>query len=72
MANTDPSLVAQEMDIGNMYNGGGKPLEVLKEYPGRFELMHVKDKIKSAQGETVDFILDELAREEWGNGTAEK
>ena len=51
LANTESSLVAQELDIGNMYNGGGKPLEVLREYPGRFELMHVKDEIRSAQGE---------------------
>lgn len=54
LANTEPSLVAQELDIGNMYNGGGKPLEVIKEYPGRFELMHVKDEIKSARGEMGD------------------
>jgi hypothetical protein len=46
MQNTDPSLVAQQLDIGNMYNGGGRAIELLKQYPGRFELMHVKDEIK--------------------------
>ena len=54
LANTESSLVAQQLDIGNMYNGGGKPFDVLKKYPGRFELMHVKDEIKSLQGEMGD------------------
>jgi sugar phosphate isomerase/epimerase len=47
MQNTDPSLVAQQLDIGNMYGGGGRAADLLKQYPGRFELMHVKDEIKS-------------------------
>jgi sugar phosphate isomerase/epimerase len=48
MQNTDPSLVAQQLDIGNMYGGGGRAADLLKQYPGRFELMHVKDEIKSS------------------------
>ncbi len=51
---TDPDLVVQEMDIGNMYNGGGKPIDVLKKHPGRFKMMHVKDLIRSKQGEMGD------------------
>lgn len=47
LQNTDPNLVAQQLDIGNMYGGGGRALELLKQYPGRFELMHVKDEVKS-------------------------
>lgn len=47
MENTDPNLVAQQLDIGNMYGGGGRAMELLKQYPGRFELMHVKDVIKA-------------------------
>ncbi len=47
MEQTDPSLVAQQLDIGNMYGGGGRAMELLKQYPGRFELMHVKDVIKA-------------------------
>ena len=47
LQNTDPNLVAQQLDIGNMYGGGGRAMDLLKQYPGRFELMHVKDKIKS-------------------------
>jgi len=44
---TDPGLVTQQMDIGNMYEGGGRPLELIKKYPGRFESMHVKDEIEA-------------------------
>jgi sugar phosphate isomerase/epimerase len=47
LQNTDPKLVAQQLDIGNMYGGGGRPMEILKKYPGRFESMHVKDEIKA-------------------------
>ena len=43
---TDKSLVAQQIDIGNMYEPGGRPLYYLKKYPGRFLLMHVKDEMK--------------------------
>lgn len=45
---TDPTLVAQQLDTGNMYGVGGRAMDILKKYPGRFELMHVKDEIKSA------------------------
>jgi sugar phosphate isomerase/epimerase len=43
--NTDPALVAQQLDMGNLYNGGFKAIDVAKKFPGRFELMHVKDEI---------------------------
>ncbi len=53
--NTDPSLVVQQIDIGNMYGAGGRALDILKKYPGRFESMHVKDEIKSSdKGEMND------------------
>ena len=47
MENTDPSLVAQQLDMGNLYNGGAKAIDIATKYPGRFELMHVKDEILS-------------------------
>jgi len=43
---TDKNLVAQQMDIGNMWEPGGRPMNYLKKYPGRFLLMHVKNEIK--------------------------
>jgi len=54
LTNTDPSLVAQQMDVGNMLGAGGIALDLLKKYPGRFELMHVKDEIKSDTGQGMD------------------
>jgi len=51
LTNTDPSLVVQQIDVGNMYGAGGRALDIMKKYPGRFELMHVKDEIKSEKGE---------------------
>jgi sugar phosphate isomerase/epimerase len=47
LKNTDPELVMQQLDMGNLYNGGAKTEDVLKKYPGRFESLHVKDEIKS-------------------------
>jgi sugar phosphate isomerase/epimerase len=47
LKNTDPGLVMQQLDIGNLYNGGAKAIDVVKKYPGRFESLHVKDEIKS-------------------------
>ena len=48
--NTDPTLVAQQLDIGNMINGGGIPAEVMKKFPGRFVSMHVKDEVPASSG----------------------
>jgi sugar phosphate isomerase/epimerase len=57
LQNTDPNLVAQQLDIGNMYNGGGRAVDLLKQYPGRFELMHVKDEIKGEKEAFESTIL---------------
>lgn len=48
LQNTDPQLVMQQLDIGNMYSGGGRALDVIKQYPGRFQSLHVKDEIAAA------------------------
>lgn len=57
LQNTDPSLVAQQLDIGNMYNGGAKALDIMNKYPGRFESMHVKDEIKSTGTEKYESTI---------------
>ena len=57
LQNTDPNLVTQQLDIGNMYNGGGRAVELLKQYPGRFELMHVKDELKGEKEAYESTIL---------------
>ena len=50
MKNTDPKLVIQQLDIGNLYNGGANAAEIVKKYPGRFSSLHVKDEIKASSG----------------------
>lgn len=45
MKNLDFNLVALQLDMGNMYIGGAKAADVLRQYPGKFELLHVKDEI---------------------------
>ena len=51
LENTDPSLVAQQLDMGNLYGTGADAYEIVKKHPGRFLSMHVKDEIKAAKGE---------------------
>jgi sugar phosphate isomerase/epimerase len=46
LKNTDASLVAQQLDMGNMYPVGMRAMDIVEKYPGRFESMHVKDVIK--------------------------
>jgi sugar phosphate isomerase/epimerase len=48
---TDPKLVVQQLDTGNMYHTGARAQDWLKKYPGRFRSMHVKDEIKTDKGE---------------------
>ena len=48
LKSTDHTLVQQQIDIGNMYGPGGRAMDYLKQYPGRFFSMHVKDEIKSS------------------------
>ena len=50
LKHTDPALVAQQLDMGNLYNGGAVAIAIVMQYPGRFELMHVKDEIKATSG----------------------
>ena len=51
---TDPDLVIQQMDMGNMYGAGGRALDLLKQYPGRFKSFHVKDEIKSDKKDSME------------------
>ncbi len=46
MNHIDPKMVVVQLDIGNMFNGGAKAIDVISQYPGRFENLHVKDEIK--------------------------
>jgi len=46
LQSSDKNLVWQQIDIGNMYEPGGRAMDYLKKYPGRFFSMHVKDEMK--------------------------
>jgi len=50
MKSIDPDLVVVQLDIGNLYNGGAIALDVVNQFPGRFENIHVKDEIKAGEG----------------------
>ena len=41
--NTDPAMVAFEMDVFWVARGGGDPAALFRTYPGRFPLTHLKD-----------------------------
>jgi sugar phosphate isomerase/epimerase len=43
LAETDPKLVVMEMDLGWAHHAGVDPIAYFKKYPGRFQLVHVKD-----------------------------
>lgn len=46
----DPRFVNFEMDIYWTMNGGGDPVLLLRQYPGRFPLAHVKDMQNAGTG----------------------
>ncbi len=43
LALTDPKKVSFEMDCGWVVVGGQSPVELMKTYPHRFSMLHVKD-----------------------------
>lgn len=51
--NTNPAYVSFEMDVLWTMHGGGAemPMKLLKKYPGRWKLMHVKDLKKGVKGD---------------------
>ncbi|MEZ4702743.1 MAG: sugar phosphate isomerase/epimerase [Rhodothermales bacterium] len=52
LENTDPDLVAIELDLCWAINAGADPIAYFEKYPGRFHLCHVKD--LDAAGELAD------------------
>lgn len=48
LENTDPELVIQQLDTGNMHGTGTEAFAVIKKYPGRFQSLHIKDEIAAA------------------------
>ncbi|HET6557492.1 MAG TPA: sugar phosphate isomerase/epimerase family protein [Prolixibacteraceae bacterium] len=54
MQNLNFDLFAMQLDMGNMYIAGAKASDVLNQYPGKFELLHVKDEIASTNAEKFE------------------
>jgi sugar phosphate isomerase/epimerase len=53
--NTDPEKVFIEMDVYWAVVGGAAPVEYMQKYPGRFEVLHIKDKREIGQSGMVGF-----------------
>lgn len=43
LQNTDPDLVGMEIDVGWVQFAGANPVDIIKKYPGRFRIIHVKE-----------------------------
>lgn len=52
IAATAPRFVAMEMDVFWIRSGGKDPLDYFARYPGRFQMLHIKD--MDAAGKMVD------------------
>ncbi len=55
LKNTDPSKVFFEMDVYWTMRGGQSPVEYFEKYPGRFEILHIKDHKELGQSGMVGF-----------------
>ena len=64
--NTDPELVTFEMDCGWVSMGGGDPVALLRKYPTRISMLHIKDFKATSKPATV---LDPPDAAELGTGT---
>ena len=55
ISNTKPENVFFEMDVYWAVIGGASPVEYFNKYPGRFEVLHIKDKYEIGQSGMVGF-----------------
>jgi sugar phosphate isomerase/epimerase len=57
--NTNPQHVSYEMDVFWVAHPGEDPLKLLKKYPNRFSMMHLKDMKKGVKGDNTGHAPDE-------------
>lgn len=64
LKNTDPNKVFFQMDVYWVVEGGKDPVEYFNNYPGRFELLHLKDEKELGKSGKVDFanIFNNIAK----------
>ncbi len=55
ISNTSPENVFFQMDVYWAVMAGVSPVEYMKKFPGRFELLHIKDKYEIGQSGMVGF-----------------
>lgn len=55
LQNTDPAKVFFQMDVYWVGEGGKNPVDYFNNYPGRFELLHIKDELELGKSGKVDF-----------------
>lgn len=60
MAELDKDLVTMEMDLFWVSKAGQDPIELIKKYPGRFQLFHLKD-MYTKQQPFFEVIKDDIA-----------
>lgn len=53
--NTDPKLVCFELDVYWCTKGNKNPVEYLKKYPKRIEMLHIKDEFVIGESGTINF-----------------
>jgi sugar phosphate isomerase/epimerase len=59
MNSTDADKVVMQLDTGNMYIAGARAKDVLAQYPGRYDNIHVKDMIQREDGGYESCVLGE-------------
>lgn len=57
MNNTDADKVVMQLDTGNMYVAGALAKDLLEKYPGRYDNIHIKDMVKTADGEGYESTI---------------
>lgn len=55
ITNTDPDKVFFQMDVFWVTQGGQDPVEYLKKYPDRFQVLHIKDDYVIGESGKIDF-----------------
>jgi sugar phosphate isomerase/epimerase len=63
---TDPQKVMFQIDLYWIVEGGKNPVDYFNEYPGRFELWHIKDKEELGASGMMDFESMFAARQQSG------
>lgn len=61
LSQTKPDLVTFQLDVFWAVHGGADPLAYLQKYPGRFELMHLKELRNDTPGNNSGSAADETS-----------